>query len=228
MDRRMSSDLDRHITGKYGEDQFNEPLERAKKTGKPVITATQIRRSTARIYEWPLTEEGINDARLLISELSDSGWCAITDLSGPCDEHLYMAVHNDDSKTLFEVGKGTLRLLLSREQQERIDSLPTDSSLQIMASIVVWFTRWQKQTEGADSITKLLHELENLTVDQMLELVKKSGNTTDRRFRVKGPTGSLEGKIVDVHFGLLEIDGQEGPVMAKDFRFATDLTWQLI
>jgi hypothetical protein len=79
-----------------------------------------------------------------------------------------------------------------------------------------------------DNIDKLIHDITHLTVDQMLELVKKSGNYNDRRFRATGPKGSMEGVILDAFLELLQFDGVDGFMMANDFRFANDITFELI
>jgi len=78
------------------------------------------------------------------------------------------------------------------------------------------------------TIEKLIYDMTHLTVDQMLELVKKSGNTENRRFKATGPKGSVEGTILDVYLGLFQFDGEDGFVLAKDFGFANDITWELI
>ena len=79
-----------------------------------------------------------------------------------------------------------------------------------------------------DTLHKMFHTLNHLTVDQMLELVKKSDNRTDRKFRATGPTGSMEGIILDPFLGMIQFDGDDGFVMASSFRFANDITWKLI
>ena len=71
-------------------------------------------------------------------------------------------------------------------------------------------------------------EFLHLTIDQMMELVKKSGNTTDRRFRATGTKGSLEGTIIDPFLGFIQFDNSEGFAMARDFRFHNDIYWELI
>ena len=79
-----------------------------------------------------------------------------------------------------------------------------------------------------NTLEELLFTLNHLTIDQMLELVKKSGNTKDRRFCATGPKGSMKGTIYDAYLSIIEFDGQKGFVMASEFRFASDITWKLI
>ena len=79
-----------------------------------------------------------------------------------------------------------------------------------------------------DNIDKLIYDLTHLTVDQMLELVKQSGNYNDRRFRATGPKGSKEGVILDAFLGILQFDGDDGFMMEKSFRFVNDITFELI
>lgn len=79
-----------------------------------------------------------------------------------------------------------------------------------------------------NELEQLEHDLTHLTIDQMMSLVQRSDYRTDRRFRVTGPTGSIEGTILDAGLGFLQFDGEEGFVMARDFRFVNDVTWQLI
>ena len=74
----------------------------------------------------------------------------------------------------------------------------------------------------------LIHAINHMTVDQMLEIVKKSGNTDHRRFCATGPKGSMKGTIEDAYLGIIVFDGQEGFVMASEFRFLSDVTWKLI
>jgi hypothetical protein len=75
---------------------------------------------------------------------------------------------------------------------------------------------------------EILYQLSHLTIDQMLEVIKKSGNTKGRRFRVTGPKGSLEGEVLDPYMGLIKFDGKDEFIMASEFRFIRDVTWELI
>ena len=77
-------------------------------------------------------------------------------------------------------------------------------------------------------LDELFYTLNHLTVDQMLELVKKSGNTEHRRFCATGLKGKIMGTIYDAYLGIIVFDGQEGFVLASEFRFASDVTWKLI
>jgi hypothetical protein len=78
-------------------------------------------------------------------------------------------------------------------------------------------------------LDELIHAMNHMTVDQMLEIVKKSGNTENRRFCATGPKGKIMGTIHDAYLGILVFDGQEeGFVLASEFRFASDITWKLI
>ena len=79
-----------------------------------------------------------------------------------------------------------------------------------------------------ETLDDLMHTLTHLTIDQMLDLIKKSGNTTNRRFRATGPLGSLEGVVLDVYLQIIRFDTDGGFVLAKEFRFANDITWELI
>ncbi len=80
----------------------------------------------------------------------------------------------------------------------------------------------------SSELKELLYQINHLNVDQMLELVKRSGNTEVRRFETTGPKGSTQGTILDSYLGLLKFDDQDGFVMTKDFQFANDITWKLI
>lgn len=87
----------------------------------------------------------------------------------------------------------------------------------------------KKDKKGKESLVhELEHQMKNLNVSQMLELVKRSGNTEKRRFRLKGPTGSLDGTIHDADFGILTIDEVPEFFLAKDFLLANDVVWELI
>jgi hypothetical protein len=79
-----------------------------------------------------------------------------------------------------------------------------------------------------DELDNLIHTLSHLTVDQMLEIIKKSGNTNDRRFRATGPKGSVEGTVLDAYLGLLQFDNEDGFIMASSLRFANDITYSLL
>jgi hypothetical protein len=62
----------------------------------------------------------------------------------------------------------------------------------------------------------------------MLEIVKKSGNTENRRFCATGPKGSMKGTILDAYLGIIKFDGDDGFLMASECRFFNDITWKLI
>uniref|UniRef100_A0A6M3K4X0 Uncharacterized protein n=1 Tax=viral metagenome TaxID=1070528 RepID=A0A6M3K4X0_9ZZZZ len=79
-----------------------------------------------------------------------------------------------------------------------------------------------------NTLDQTLFDLTHLTIDQMLELIKKSDSSEKRKFKTTGPTGSLEGTILDVDLGLLKFDGQDGFVMASEFSFSNDITWEVI
>jgi hypothetical protein len=75
---------------------------------------------------------------------------------------------------------------------------------------------------------ELLDQLQNLTIDQMFDLVKRSGNTQNRRFKMKGPKATVEGEIYDVYLGVFSIDGQKNFFLTRDFRFLNDIKYELI
>lgn len=77
-------------------------------------------------------------------------------------------------------------------------------------------------------LEQLLHNLSHLSIDQMLELIKRSEKTVDRRFRATGPKGSIEGVVVDPWIGIIQFDGEEDIHLARQFRFVTDITFELI
>jgi len=96
--------------------------------------------------------------------------------------------------------------------------------------------RWQKAVDEHEGMRqnekseadKFMHELTHLTIDQMLELVKKSGKTAGRRYRATGPKASAEGEILDPYLGMIQMDGEEGFMLASEWRYANDVTWELI
>lgn len=75
---------------------------------------------------------------------------------------------------------------------------------------------------------ELMYQLTHLTIDQMVEIVKKTGNTQDRRFRATGPKGSMEGTILDPYLGLIQFDGEEGFCLVQTLRFVSGITYELI
>lgn len=79
-------------------------------------------------------------------------------------------------------------------------------------------------------LEQLVDQLSHLNIDQMLELVKKSDNRFDRRFKATGLKGSIEGTIIDPYLGLIEFDveGEIGTTLASSLRFHSDITYQLI
>ena len=79
-----------------------------------------------------------------------------------------------------------------------------------------------------NELDQLLYQIQHLTLPQMLELVKKSDNTTNRRFRATGPKGSMEGVILDVYLGIIKFDADDGFILARELFFNTDITWELI
>lgn len=75
---------------------------------------------------------------------------------------------------------------------------------------------------------RLLHQMKHLTVDQMLALVTQSTTTMNRRFRMTGPKGSVEGTIVDPWLGIFVLDADDRNVMTKNLRFMENVFFELI
>ena len=79
-----------------------------------------------------------------------------------------------------------------------------------------------------DTLDQLQYQITHLNIDQMLELVKKSDHRENRRFRMIGPKGSLEGTVIDPYLGLLS-RGENGIIIRSvDLCLAFDITYQLI
>lgn len=73
------------------------------------------------------------------------GWCEITPLSGDQEEGIYMATFADDSRILFEVNDGLLRLMLTKDQEFGWkENLTSEEWIATLEEILLFFLRWKE------------------------------------------------------------------------------------
>lgn len=121
---------------------------------------------------------------------------------------------------------------LGRFNQEFVVTIINDHTKKVfrinLATLIALARKAVLEEKPMSELEWLIYEMKHLTVDQMLEIVKKSGNCTGRRFRATGLKDSIEGEIIDAWLGLIRMDGQSGIARASDFRFMPSVTWELI
>jgi hypothetical protein len=126
MDRKMSQDLDRHITGNYGEDQFNRPMAH--------IT---------ELTPGKLTKKGYENAKKILNGVYDT-YCKIEPLSGGYEEGIFLATFNDDTRQLYEANDGELRLMPTKDQQRvLLEGFSLKDYEQMMAVMVLRHWEWR-------------------------------------------------------------------------------------